>query len=103
MLDENGYPDEISLKEIREWDIIKKGVQGLLDLIEENTWMPDWAISISGKKVLRFQYHTAGWFGNEDIMSALEDNPLFFPMYWDKSSRGGHYNFKIKLIKEGDK
>jgi len=97
MLDENGYPDEASLKAIEEWDILKQGVQGLLDLIEENTNHPDFSFSITGKKVLRFEYHTGGWSGNEDVISALRRNILFFAVFWQKSTRGGHYYFKIKL------
>lgn len=97
MLDENGYPDEASLKAIEEWDILKQGVQGLLDLVEENTYTPDWSFSVRGKKVLRFEYHTGGWSGNEDVISALRRNILFFAVFWEKSTRGGHYYFKIKL------
>jgi len=97
MLDKDNYPDEESLKEIREWNILKQGVRGLLDLVKENTNTPDWSISIKGKRVLRFEYHTGGWSGNEDVISALRQNTLFFPMYWEKSIRGGHFYFKIKL------
>ena len=100
MLDENGYPDEASLKEIEKWDIPKNGVKGLLDLIEENTNWADRQISITGKKVLRFEFHTGGWSGNEDVISALRRNILFWPLFWEKSTRGGHYYFKIKLGKK---
>ena len=100
MLDENHYPDEKCLKAIEKWDILKDGVQGLLDLVEENTNWPDWSISITGKRVLHFEYHTGGWSGNEDVIDALEHNPLFFVLYWKKSVRGGSYYFRIKPIKE---
>jgi len=97
MLDKDHYPDEKSLIQIREWDILKQGVQGLLDLVEENTNHPDWSISIKGKRVLHYEYHTGGWSGNEDVIDALRENMLFFSMFWEKSTRGGHYYFKIKL------
>jgi len=96
MLDKDHYPDEKSLEEIKKWDILKQGVQGLLDLVKENTNTPDWSFSITGKRVLRFEYHTGGWSGNEDVISALRRNLLFWPMFWQKSVRGGHYYFKIK-------
>lgn len=99
MLDKDNYPDEASLKEIEKWDILKQGVRGLLALVEENTWMPDWSFSIAGKRVLRFEYHTGGWSGNEDVINALRRNSLFFQMFWEKSTRGGHYYFKIRPIK----
>ena len=99
MLDENNYPDEASLQAIKEWDILKQGIDGLLDLIEENTNWADRQIHIRGKKVLYFEYHTGGWSGNEDVISALCQNFLFWSMFWVKSTRGGHYYFKIKREK----
>jgi len=100
MLDKNNYPDEQSLKEIAEWDILKQGIRGLLVLVEENTNWPDWAFSIKGKRVLRFEYHTGGWSGNEDVINALQENILFWAMYWQKSEAGGHYYFRIMPIKK---
>jgi len=95
MLDGNGYPDEASLKAIKKWDIFKKGLSGLLDLIRENTRWADRQIHITGKKVIRFEYHTGGWSGNEDVIDALTMNFFWF-LYWQKSIRGGHYYFKIE-------
>lgn len=94
MLDEDNYPDEASLKEIKEWDILEQGVRGLLDLVKENTNWADRQIYIRGKKVLYFEYHTGGWSGNEDVIDALQRNTLFWWMCWQKSTRGGHYYFK---------
>ncbi len=95
MLDKDNYPDEDSLREIAKWDILEKGVQGLLDLVEENTHFGDWSFDIKGKQVLRLEYHTGGWSGNEDVISALKENLLFFPMFWKKTEAGGHYYFRI--------
>ena len=97
MLDENNYPDEASLKEIKKWDILKQGIQGLLELIKDNTNWADRQIYITGKRVLRFEYHTGGWSGNEDVIGALRQNYHFWTMFWEKSTRGGHYYFRIKL------
>lgn len=98
MLDKDNYPDEASLKAIKEWDILKQGVPDLLDLVVENTWCPDWSFSIKGKRVLWFEYHTGGWSGNEDVIDALHNNRLFWSLYWKKSEAGGYYYFKIKPI-----
>ena len=96
MLDSDNYPDKKSLNEIKNWDISKKGIDGLLDLIEENTNWADRQIERSGKNVIRFVYHTGGWSGNEDVIEALQSNFLFWLMAWKKSIRGGHYYFKIE-------
>ena len=89
MLDENNYPDGISLEKIRDWDILKDGVQGLLDLIEENTHWADRQIEKRGKRVIYYVYHTGGWSGNEDVIGALHHNFLFWSMFWRKSIVGG--------------
>jgi len=98
VLDKDNYPDEASLKAIEKWDILKNGVQGLLDLVEENTYTPDWSFSVTGKRIFRFEYHTGGWSGNEDVIVALKNNLLFWPMFWEKSTKGGHYYFRIGPI-----
>ena len=97
MLDKDNYPDEVSLKEIKEWDILKHGVQGLLDLIEDNTHWKDRQIHQTGKRVIRYEYHTGGWSGNEDVIDALRHNFLFWLMFWEKTTKGGHYYFRIDL------
>ena len=95
MLDENGYPDEQSLDRIKEWDILKDGIDGLLALVEENTQWADRQIHRSGKYVIRYEYHTGGWSGNEDVIESLRNNFIFWSMFWQKTTRGGHYYFKI--------
>jgi len=96
MLDKDGYPDEASLKAIKEWDVLKQGLDGLLELVAENTNWADRQIRITGKKVIRFEYHTGGWSGNEEVIGALRENLCFFAFFWRKSTRGGHYYFIIE-------
>lgn len=96
-LDVNGYPDEQSLKDIKSWDILNKGVLGLLDLVESNTQWADRQIERSGKNVIRYVYHTGGWSGNEDVIDALRHNILFWPLFWKKHTVGGHFYFRIDL------
>jgi len=96
MLDKDGYPDEASLKAIKEWDILEQGVSELLELVIENTNWADRQIHITGKKVIRFEYHTGGWSGNEDVIKVLRQNLLFWHFFWQKSTRGGHFYFKIE-------
>ena len=96
MLDEDGYPDEASLQAIKDWGILKQGISGLLELIRDNTNWADRQIRITGRRVIRFEYHTGGWSGNEDVIGALSQNLGFFMFFWQKSTRGGHYYFKIE-------
>lgn len=91
-MDKDGYPDEKELKIIRDWDLLKSGVDGLLDFIEQIWWWPDWGFIRKGKKL---ELHTGGWSGNESIIAALESNLMFWILLWVKSERGGHYWFEI--------
>jgi len=95
MLDENNYPDEESLKKIKEWDILENGVFGLLNIVKENTKWADRQIERRGKRVVYYTYHTGGWSGNEHVINALMGNFLFRSLYWEKTERGGHYYFRI--------
>ena len=101
MLDEDKYPDEESLEQIKNWDVQKNGVDGLLELIEENTNWADRQIERSGKHVIRYVYHTGGWSGNEDVIRAMRENYLFWMMTWWKTTVGGHYYFRIPKKQAG--
>ncbi|MFA5247922.1 MAG: hypothetical protein WCX79_00615 [Candidatus Paceibacterota bacterium] len=47
------------------------------------------------KNTRELELHTGGWSGNEEIISALEKNKVFWILYWQKTERGGHYYFNI--------
>lgn len=94
----DGYPEEEELEIIKEWNAIADPF-GLIEFIESITWCPDWCISLKGKNVKWFEFHTGGWSGNEEIIEALNQNAMFFTLYWVKTNKGGHYYFKVKIIK----
>jgi len=98
-MDADGYPTQEELDEIENYDILKNGIDGLLDLIHSLWIFPNYYI-IKGKKDRKLELHTGGWSGNESIIDALMKNTLFWPMYWEKSVRGGHYYFIIKDYKK---
>ena len=98
MLDKDNYPDEKDLELISRWDIIKKGTEGLLNLVYANT---NYAEEIGGHSSIHrggkyYEYHTYGWSGIEDVIGALRRNYIFWSMYWQKSTRGGHYYFELE-------
>ena len=61
----------------------------------------NWAFGSDGmvRKGNKLELHTYGWSGNEEMIEALMKNMMFFSLYWEKSTRGGHYYFKLRKIK----
>lgn len=67
---------------------------GLITFIKGLWKYPDYFV-VKGKKTIKLGLHTGGWSGNEDIIEALQENEMFFLLYWLKSVRGGHYYLQI--------
>ena len=89
---------------VRDWECTSdKNVKELIDFIY-SIWefAEEGYFKLSGKRVLKLELHTGGWSGNEEIVLALQKN-LFWFLYWQKSERGGHYYFKIRLRGKGKK
>jgi len=99
------YPDEETLVAIRDCDIFKTGIMPLVNLVIDNWWSADQLVKMRGKNVIYLELHTGGWSGNEELIDALQMTKGFWGFCWLKSTRGGHYYFKIdkKLWEEGMK
>jgi len=91
-MDKDGYPEKRELKKIQNWDY--NDFLGLMEYIEERWKHADYGYFRRGRKY--FYLSTAGWSGNEDIVSALMKNTMFWSVYWISSKRGGHYVFEKK-------
>jgi len=96
------YPSEEELEQIKNWDR-KQGYKELIDLIQSLWWHPELGFklykgrnSILHRSMMKLELHTNGWFGNQEIIKALQDN-LFWLLFWEESRRGGHYHFEIPL------
>lgn len=99
------YPTEKELKTIREWDY-KQGYEELAQFVISIWHFPDWAEYRDWKKdeygqgYRELRLATAGWSGNEDIISALFDNVMFRMLCWQSSHRGGLHIFHIIKIEK---
>ena len=99
MMDIDGYPTEETLNTIKNCDLTKFDIKTFLDYVGSNwKYAEDGGFVLKGKKVMTLVLHTCGWSGNEEVINALQQNKLFFALYWQKTERGGHYYFKIKPI-----
>jgi hypothetical protein len=89
------YPHEQSLKLIRDWP--HDQFVELMEFVESLWRYAEWGFSRKAGD----EYHlsTGGWSGNEEIISALALNKMFWPMCWVSSRRGGHHVFKVEKIK----
>ena len=94
MLDSDGYPTEDTLNAICSYDLVAHSLDGLLKLVQENWYYPDRFDRYSRGKKLYLS--TGGWGGNEEVVDALQRNLIFWPLYWWKSQRGGHYWFEFR-------
>ena len=91
-MDNDGYPNDKELAAIKEWDVLKSNVSGLLDFVEDR-W--HWSDTYIVRKENKVELYTGGGSGNESIVGALQENIMFWAMCWMKSERGGHYCFEI--------
>lgn len=95
VFDKDGYPTEETLQFIENYQDAYNMEQLIKFII--NAW--HWLDYVKWEPPL-LELHTGGWSGNEMIISALEkSNSLFWSFYWQKSERGGHYYFNVRLKK----
>ena len=104
MADEYEYPTDEELSRITDWDILKEGVRPLIEYIQSLWWMPEWGFVLrdgytrwNRRHAKKLELHTGGWSGNESIIGALQQNWLFWSLFWEKSEVGGHYWFTIPM------
>ena len=90
------YPHKQSLKLIRDWP--HDQFDELMGFVESLWRYAEWGFSRDVKLGQVNEYHlsTGGWSGNEEVISALQSNAMFWAMCWQSSRRGGHYVFKVR-------
>jgi hypothetical protein len=90
--DKYGYPTEHTLQCIKNWDW--QDPLGALEYMRE-AWYWQHMVDVEGNKWI---FRTGGWSGNEELISAIEDNYLLYNMVWVSSDRGGKYVFAVHMI-----
>lgn len=105
--DAHGYPTVETLEAIKKWDIVNGDPYELVEFVHKAWHWQDWGWSMkrirSGEDKGKHKLYisTGGWSGNELLLSALEDTPLFMALFWVSSHRGGHHEFVIFKVKKG--
>lgn len=90
------YPSDEELEKITNWDSAGDLI-GLLAYLRGVVWCADWCLEVSEDKT-QFELHTGGWSGNEEIINALQENTMFWALYFQMMKRGGHYYFSTKSL-----
>jgi len=102
LLDDDGYPTDAALKivEIWHWSDPKGWFEFINSIWHLRSWgwsegeeQHDWD---KDEQVYRYNISTAGWSGNESIISAMQSNDVMWHTTWVQSRRGGHYIFEGK-------
>ncbi len=99
-MDEDGYPEEEELQDIRD----AAGFQpedacALLERVRQLWHWPNYATVTEAGDKLRHEFCTGGWSGNESLIEALQDNTMFWLRWWQLSERGGRYVFETPNAK----
>jgi len=96
----NEYPTEEELKRIESWSGLfhDQNIDKFLTYLQ-GLWHWDDYFKRKGKNVIHLELHTGGWSGNEELIDSLHKafGGMFWYFYWVKSTRGGHYWFRIPL------
>lgn len=94
MPDEDGYPEDNELKQIAEWSW--QDIPSMLAFVLGLWWCPDFGWHLEGDKL---NLSTGGWSGNESLISAIQQNRMFWTLCWESSRRGGHYEFDLSPLR----
>jgi hypothetical protein len=93
-LDGDGYPREETLERIAAWPA--RDYNGLLDYVADLWCYPDYVVK--SPEARTYVFATGGWSGNESLISALEQNLVFWGTCWMSSRRGGRYEFVVPVV-----
>ena len=89
-LDEDGYPTDATLELIAKWNY--EDPVGWFEFIESIWYLREWGWRKDGNT---YNVSTAGWSGNESVISAMMKNWVLWSTTWVQSRRGGHYIFEV--------
>lgn len=88
------YPTEECLQSIEDEVVTSKEEAIKMLRALKNIWAyANWGWKETSKE---FHISTAGWSGNESIMSSLHANKTFWKFFQEDYKAGGHYTIKLK-------
>lgn len=98
MPDAEGYPTDEEIASIKSWPY--SDPLGWFAHIKSCWWATDWGwreqAGKPGKEQTILTVSTGGWSGNEEIITAMQENYILWGMTWQEARRGGHYKFILE-------
>ena len=92
MINEDGYPTPETLYKITSFDPYTENLQEFIEYIMAN-WVNGYPAEFD-IETQSLKLSTGGWSGCESIIKALQDNKVFWMLYWHSIICGGHYEFR---------
>lgn len=87
----NDYPDSDDLRKIETWEIKSYAeCHSLMDFVFSIWSYPDRCQKLT---INQYKLSTGGWSGNEEIISSMRSNLIFWGMFWQSSNRAGGHIF----------
>jgi len=85
------YPDSDDLRKIEHWEIKDfSDCHSLMQFVFLIWAYPERCIILPNGT---YRLSTGGWSGNEDIISSMQKNVLFWALFWESSNRAGGHTF----------
>lgn len=91
--DQYGYPTEEALAVLENWECqpdrpVAEQVKEWLEYARSCWNYADCVREIGGRVYI---FHTVGWSGNESVIAAMKQNPLFWSLAFELHAKGGLY------------
>lgn len=107
--DRDGYPTDETLETIKAWPLESiTDFEAVMDFVGRAWNYPDCWIKTrdfvdidtgTAHPVVRYVFSTAGWSGNESLVSAIEGNQMLQMIGAYSWKRGGHYEYRFRQEK----
>jgi hypothetical protein len=98
----NGLPDEYDLQFLKSLGMgnTETEFKALVSMFESTGYGGGKisVIALFGHPVVSLELCTHGWSGCEEMIDALQENMLFWTMYWYSTTRGGLYEFRSRTV-----
>jgi hypothetical protein len=101
LLDYGGYPIPAYLEFIRDFKEDTMPIMDFIDIVCNNWYYGSYGYKLHKKYkgVRKFELHTLGWGGNEEIIRLITNNIYLthYHMKYYQWRTGGHYYFEIPI------